>query len=166
MTLAATDLSRRNFLTGRARTAPPPLRPPWTREEAIASACTGCGACIDACPEAILSPGSNGRPMLSFAENECTFCRACADACPEPVFLEANERAFAHVAAIEESCFAKTGVHCQSCGDACPETAIRFRPRLGGAPVPEIEAGRCTGCGACAAICPAHAIIMNTPETA
>ncbi|MXN63920.1 ferredoxin-type protein NapF [Stappia sp. GBMRC 2046] len=163
--MAAPDISRRNFLTGRARTAPPPLRPPWTREETITSACTGCGACIDACPEAILSPDSRGRPVISFADRECTFCRACAQACPEPVFLDASERAFAHVAAIEESCFAKTGVHCQSCGDACPEAAIRFRPRIGGAPLPEIEAAQCTGCGACAAICPANAVSMRAAES-
>jgi ferredoxin-type protein NapF len=165
MTVAAppssASLSRRNFLTGRRTDEVLPLRPPWTTPESIAGACTACGGCIAACPQSILTPGSDGRPVLSFAERECTFCGRCADACAEPVFGETAGPAFTHVAAIGEACFASGGIHCQTCGDACPEAAIRFRPRVGGPPLPEIDAATCSGCGACLAVCPADAVTVQ-----
>ncbi len=67
------------------------------------------------------------------------------------------------VAAIGDACLAGAGIHCQSCGDACPEAAIRFRPRLGGPPLPEVAPDRCTGCGDCAAVCPADAVTLQPP---
>ena len=163
---SAASLSRRKFLSGRLRNAPAPLRPPWTDETSILDACTACGACVGACPQGILAAGADGRPVLSFAENECTFCGACAEACPEPVFASLDTRAFAHVVAIGTSCLAGKGIHCQTCGDTCPEGAIRFRPRIGGPPLPELRADACTGCGACIAACPAEAISARPLETA
>ena len=79
-------------------------------------------------------------------------------ACPEPVFSADPPRRFPHVAAISESCFAKSGIACQSCRDACPEQAIRFSPRIGGPFVPELDEDACSGCGACISVCPAGAI--------
>mgnify|MGYP001562511357 CR=1 FL=1 len=152
------DLGRRNFLTGRnVPLQPEGLRPPWSRAASVTAACSGCGACVPACPQHIIALDAGGRPILSFATSECRFCGACADACPEPVF-DRLFPAFAHVAAIGSDCFAKRGIVCQSCGDACPESAIRFRARLGGPALPEIAADRCNGCGACIAACPAQAI--------
>lgn len=159
----AIDLGRRSFLTGRYRAAPDSIRPPWSREASVAAACTGCGACVPACPQHIIALGPDGRPSLSFAAAECSFCGACAEACPEPVF-DRTEAAFEHVALIGAACFAGRGIVCQSCGDACPETAIRFRPRLGGPAPPEVSAERCSGCGACVATCPASAVSMGAPR--
>jgi ferredoxin-type protein NapF len=62
---------------------------------------------------------------------------------------------------IGSSCIAFNNVVCRSCGDACGETAIRFSPRLGGAALPELIAGRCTGCGVCIPACPASAITLS-----
>ncbi len=159
----AIDLGRRSFLTGRYRTPPDRIRPPWSREASIAAACTGCGACVPACPQHIIALDPDGRPSLNFAAAECSFCGACAEACPEPVF-DRTAAAFAHVAVIGSNCFAGRGIICQSCGDACPEAAIRFRPRLGGPALPELSADRCSGCGACAATCPASAVTMSVPR--
>lgn len=68
-----------------------------------------------------------------------------------------------HVAAIAESCLARRDIHCQTCGDSCPEAAIRFRPRLGGPPLPDVRAEACTGCGDCLPVCPAGAISIAAP---
>ncbi len=155
------DLGRRGFLTGRLAPSPGAVRPPWTSAGSLASGCTGCGACIDACPQAIVRMGPGRWPQIDFSRNECTFCGKCAEACPEPVFDRALP-AFPHVVAIGEACFAARGVVCQSCGDACPEGAIRFRPRLGGPALPSLDADRCNSCGACIATCPAGAIAVGT----
>lgn len=162
MATGTPDLGRRGFLTGRLAPARDAVQPPWTRIEKLAAACTGCGACIDACPQAIFRMGPGRWPQIDFSRSECTFCGKCAEACPEPVFDRALP-AFPHVVAIGEACFAARGVVCQSCGDACPEGAIRFRPRLGGPALPELAADRCTSCGACVSTCPADAIAVAVP---
>jgi ferredoxin-type protein NapF len=145
--------SRRHILTGHPR---PPFRPSPPRVTAASlAACTGCGACVDACPQHILTI-AEGRVAVDFSGGACTFCAACADACREPVFAAAP--VMSHAVAITNVCLARIGVACMTCRDACPEAAIRFRPRIGGPFLPEILAGACTGCGACIATCPADAI--------
>lgn len=62
---------------------------------------------------------------------------------------------------IAGSCIAFGNAVCRSCGDACEAGAIRFRPRLGGAAVPEVDAAKCTACGACVAPCPVAAITLT-----
>lgn len=68
------------------------------------------------------------------------------------------------VAGIGGDCLARAGIHCRSCGDACPEAAIRFRPRLGAPPLPEVGPARCTGCGACVEVCPAGAVSLGAGD--
>lgn len=157
--------SRRGLMFGSKAEPASPVRPPWSREASIARHCTGCGDCAAACPEEIIRLDERSRPVVSFAERECTFCGACVAACAVPVFtVDEAGPAFDHRVRIEAACLAMRDVVCQACGDACPEAAIRFRPRLGGPPRPEVLGDRCTGCGACVGICPVDAVAVAAAE--
>ena len=162
--MGAPSLSRRAFLRGAPPAAPPPLRPPWALDEpAFLSACTTCGDCVAACPEAVLVAAADGRPVFDPGQGECTFCEACVTACePHALDLSRVAPAWRLKAAIASTCLALNGVTCLSCRDACGETAIRFRPALGGAR-PELDPERCTGCGACVSPCPVSAIALAAP---
>ena len=157
------SLARRAFLRGGKRPAPEP-RPPWTGSDFV-DTCVRCNDCIDACPEGILQKGDGGFPRIAFERDGCTFCEACARACDEPVFDLARE-AFQWRAAIRENCLTNAGIHCQSCQDACEPEAISFQYSVGHVPRPQVETDRCTGCGACVAVCPQEAIDLIVPEEA
>lgn len=42
--------------------------------------CTGCGACVDACPVAALALIEGQAALV--APKACTYCTACEDLCP------------------------------------------------------------------------------------
>lgn len=139
------------------------MRPPWAlAEEAFIDRCTRCGDCLKACPTGILAAGDGGYPSVDFKHGECTFCGDCAQAC-QPKAILRNEEAptWPYRAHIAPSCLAERRIECRVCGDYCADNAIRFSPQLGACPIPEIDANRCTGCGACSAPCPANAIAIG-----
>ncbi|NMG35747.1 ferredoxin-type protein NapF [Azoarcus sp. TTM-91] len=160
-------MSRRTLLrTPGAREGTSPLRPPWALAEAsFIELCTRCDACITACPTGVLRRGGGGFPITDFSLGACTFCGACVAACAAPSRPQALRRQegvppWARVAAIGDGCLSRRGIECRVCGEACEAAAIRFRPRLGGVALPELDAGRCSACGACQAPCPGSAIEM------
>lgn len=156
-------VSRRAFLRGRLQSVHTEPRPPWAVGAiAFEQGCTRCGACVEACPQAILKPGDGGFPRVDFGVAGCTFCGDCATAC-EPRVLRPTDGGppWALRPLVGEACLPRLGVECRVCGEACEADAIRFRPRLGGAPVPEVLTDACTGCGGCVAPCPAGAITME-----
>lgn len=154
------DLSRRSFFRGRPRPRTE-LRPPWAlQENAFIDHCTRCNDCVKACPTQIIVIGDGGYPTVDFSLGECTFCGDCVSRCQPKalVRLEPEQAAWTYKATIGEDCLPRQGVECRVCGDFCDARAIRFPPRLGGSPLPEIDAETCTGCGACVAPCPVTAI--------
>jgi ferredoxin-type protein NapF len=154
--------TRRDFLTGRLQETNRLPFPPGATGRTIKD-CTGCGACLDACPEKIIVFQS-GRPGVDFQQGECTFCGLCAERCPERVFPPDNPRQFFHHAVIGDDCLAMNFVDCQACRDVCPTATIRFRPRIGGPFLPELDADACTGCGACISVCPSSCISTHDRE--
>ncbi|WP_261196097.1 ferredoxin-type protein NapF [Pseudoruegeria sp. SHC-113] len=162
-----TDLGRRSLLMGRVAEAgrSRAVRPPWATEASVSAGCTSCGACMEACPEAILLADPDGQPFVDFSETACTFCGACAVACEADVFAPAGpdgtrpqSEAFAHVVTLSNACLMTSGVECRLCADHCDARALRFDYAIRPAGGIRLEAEACTGCGACIAPCPTSAI--------
>lgn len=174
MSGASFDRSRRAFLFGadaetQVDTA---FRPPWALRDVFADLCTGCGDCISACPEGIVTLDAAQRAVVDFRRGSglCSFCGACAEICPEPVFVAPALRAATPPwdlrVTIGADCLTQDGVMCQTCKDACGDGAIRFVYAAGRIPEPKVDLDRCTGCGACVAPCPAAAIEIHRIEAA
>ncbi len=159
----ANPSSRRNFLFGRFSKPKGSLRPPWALfEDDFLQACTRCGDCTLACPTHIITDREAGYPIIDFAEGECTFCGDCVTACKSGALVRhEGELPWAIRAAIGEDCLARQGIECRVCGEQCATDAIRFPLQGGGIPLPGIETGRCTGCGACVGTCPTRAITLR-----
>ena len=153
------DVSRRRFLGARAP-GPAPFRPPWSLSEPLfLDRCTRCDDCVKACPTGLLLRAQGGFPEADFSAAACTLCGDCARACATgAIGRDTSLQAWSFGIAISEGCLAAQGVDCRVCGELCDTAAIRFRPRIGGAPLPEVDNTLCTGCGACIAPCPVTAI--------
>lgn len=159
---AAPDPKRRSLLPG-ARSVLRPLRPPWALGEAdFLDACTACGACVEHCPERVLSAGAGRYPVFDPRQGECTFCGACESACPSDA-LDRSRDAWDLTAFAGDACLPRQGVVCSSCRDACPEQAVRF-PLHDRLPTPVVDADCCTGCGACVAVCPVSAMTLKPQQ--
>ena len=49
--------------------------------------CTGCGTCVDECPQEAISLNDDDIAVVN--EDECTDCGMCVDACPtEAISIE------------------------------------------------------------------------------
>lgn len=149
----ASSLTRRALLTGRRQNQ---VSPPGFLGEKP-ELCRDCAICAEHCPTSIIVTSEYG-PRVDFARGECTFCGECRTHCPSGDALFAPVARFPHIIDIGEACLPRGGVDCQACRDACPTSAIRFRPRLGGPFLPELDASACTGCGACVVVCPVNAV--------
>ncbi|OXY82813.1 ferredoxin-type protein NapF [Oceanimonas doudoroffii] len=153
------DLSRRRWLKGGPGADRLTQSLPWAVDRALFSdGCSRCGDCLKACPEHIITHADGGFPAVDFTLGECTFCGDCVRACSEPLFNPTTETPWRQHAVLKNTCLAHRGVHCRSCEDGCGPAAIRFRPRLGGVSVPELNREVCNGCGGCVAACPVGAI--------
>ena len=168
MTEAA--VSRRQFLRGDVRGRRARIRPPWALPEAAFTAqCTRCDDCVTACPDSLIVHGSGGYPELDFGRGGCDFCGKCAAACRAGAFqavAAGSLGAWFHRAAIDARCLSARGVVCRTCGDHCETKAIRFRLATAGRSFAQVDLARCTGCGACMAVCPVVAVTMQVPAPA
>lgn len=147
------------------------FRPPWSLDEPLfVETCDRCGDCINACPTSIIEKGRGGFPVINFQKGECEFCGDCVMRCHNGALqrqaMEAEQSPWSLTAVITDSCLAMNGVVCRTCGEQCDERAIRFRPRVGGVSIPELDSEACSGCGACVAPCPVKAVTIQTSSVA
>lgn len=156
--MSPTQPSRRNFLKGQMRGSDKAvLRPPRAASD-FAALCEGCWDCAKACPENIIVPGEDRRPVVDFSRGACTFCGDCAEACPTGALDPDNPLIWNWKAEVASDCLSLKGVTCRTCEDMCEAQAIRFKLGLGGTASPIVDTDLCTGCGSCSKACPVNAV--------
>ena len=130
--------------------------------------CTGCQACISACPNGIIRPaameyGIDGMflPVIGFDHHFCAFdCNICTTVCPNgairPLKLEEKKQVQLGVAKFHiDRCIPNTnGTDCGACDEHCPTKAVSMVPYGDGLRIPEVNPEICLGCGGCEYVCP------------
>ena len=96
-----------------------------------ATACTGCGACVDLCPRHVIKLVGEGEASI-----------AAYVACMNTMGGRRTR------GVCSAGC-----IGCSKCVKACPTGAISVEHGLA-----RVEAGACTGCGACIEACPTGAL--------
>lgn len=149
------------------------IRPPGAVEPRLFTIlCCRCGSCIKACPTGILKPNSDFSeplvwmtPVASFKKGYCLeTCNLCSRVCSSGAITQfstdTKRRLYMGTAEIDLGrCYLSNNRECNKCKESCPYSAISFIRQdnlLNTLPV--IEIGRCVGCGACEAVCPAECI--------
>ena len=150
------------------------LRPPGSQPNApFLASCCRCGSCTRACPAHIITPSTDLSaplgllaPRLDFSQGYCLpACNACGQACPtgaiRPFSAADKPRMVIGTAFINlEGCVLTQGGECDRCKAVCPYEAVTIAGSLFSAE-PHIITDHCTGCGACAVVCPPQVISIR-----
>ncbi|MBS3957448.1 MAG: RnfABCDGE type electron transport complex subunit B [Clostridiales bacterium] len=123
--------------------------------------CFGYGDCVAACPFNAITIDARGLPVIDL--DRCTGCELCVRECPRgparllemvpedgPVVIRCNSHD--RPKARKDYCV-KCCIACKKCERACPADAIHVIDLLA-----VVSFERCTGCGACVAVCPQQCI--------
>ena len=157
-------VTRRQFLRADVSGNRAALRPPWAIQEwRFREKCTGCKDCIRACPEKILVEAGDNYPMVNFVLGECTFCGACVQSCETGALSDRGniQEPWQAIAYVESHCLVKAGSWCSVCVEECEHEAISISSDIGRAPILQVNADKCTGCGACVGPCPVAALVVK-----
>ena len=128
--------------------------------------CTGCGACVAACPKNTIEVldldidlyvacrnSHRGKQVIEVCEVGCISCGICAKSCPF--------EAITMVDGIPKIDYSKCR-ECRICMDKCPRnTIVRTKPIKRA----KIIADKCIGCTLCAKSCPFGAIEGELKQT-
>jgi ferredoxin-type protein NapF len=157
------DLSKRRlFRRPSEKSIDTQQRMPWVHDQnTFTNDCTRCGQCVEVCETNIIIKGDGGFPSVDFTKGECTFCEKCSDVCPESLFDLDVVPTWRHKVTMSDDCLATKSVECRSCAELCEPMAITFQLTIGNVAQPKLDKDKCTGCGACVAICPTSAISMK-----
>ena len=137
--------------------------------------CTGCQLCVTACPNGVLTTGTDLlhglQPTMSYENGHCRpECHACSDVCPagairplgathEEKMSRKSSLKIGRAVWIQDNCLPLTeGIKCGNCARHCPSGAITMVPSnpddKQSPMVPSVDDERCIGCGACEHLCP------------
>ena len=147
------------------------IMPPGAgRLEHFKQNCTGCYACVAACPGDVIKPatfeyGPDGilLPTLKYNGHFCGYeCNACSNACPSgalsPLTLKEKKRtAIGKAIYMAGKCIVfQAETDCGACDEHCPTKAITMVPVPGKSFLyyPKLNRDLCIGCGGCEYICP------------
>lgn len=151
-----------------------PVYPPGvTSLRRFITHCTGCAACISACPARVLRPSAPGlntfsstlHPVMDYDNSYCRYnCNICTRTCPTgaltPLNLDIKQATPIGLASVNS----RLCIGCGKCASFCPRKAITMTAQANGGRIPAVDPTLCNGCGACQYICPAapdRAIIIN-----
>ncbi len=125
--------------------------------------CTGCGVCVNDCPQFILALENasqevhircnnldRGKAAMDVCPQACISCSLCVKACPEQAISMTAYKNGGSLPKID-------GVKCVQCGlcvEKCPRKCIFICPPVNGAP-PTVDQNKSTGCAACG-LCGEH----------
>ena len=143
--------------------------------------CTACNLCVAKCPSKVLRPatleyGLAGvmMPVMDFTRGYCEKeCTLCGEVCPTGAIrrLTKEEKSTTQIGRAElvpdwqTRCLAFTeGWRCAVCARHCRYGAVKVvKETVEGREVrlPKVDAAKCVGCGACAHVCPAHALAVQ-----
>ncbi len=138
--------------------------------EHLKNHCTACQACVEACPNRIISPafGEYGTanlmlPVIHYKKQFCGFnCNICSNVCPngalKPLSVEEKRKVqIGRVEFIAKNCIVfKHKTDCGACDEHCPTKAITMKEWKGrpGLYFPTVNPDMCIGCGGCEYVCP------------
>ncbi|MBN1278116.1 MAG: 4Fe-4S dicluster domain-containing protein [Bacteroidales bacterium] len=158
----------------------PLIRPPGSvPEDTFNTLCIRCGNCIRSCPTKILFHDINTSRLISFMTPEVRFnkgycledCNLCSMVCPSGSIslfdTKDKKQIIMGKAEIElDKCWLSDNRECNRCQISCRYDALAIGTgEIGKEALPVIDPELCTGCGACAVICPPGAIKINPVET-
>lgn len=124
-------------------------RPPQALPEALfLHQCSGCGACVSACPMGIISLVDN-RACVQIEYADCDGCLKCTAACTTEALHPGISVDTGLRPQLAAQCLGRRGNSCRQCATACPQQAIVFDD----ANQPQLEEARCNGCGICKLTC-------------
>jgi len=154
----------------------PFIRPPGSvAEDTFNTLCIRCGNCIRSCPTKILHQQIDASRIMCFMTPEVRFtkgycleeCNLCSKVCPSGSISlfspEDKKHIIMGMAEIElDKCWLSNNRECNRCLVSCRYDALCIGSgEEGSQALPHIDPELCTGCGACAVICPPEAIKMK-----
>jgi ferredoxin len=150
------------------------IRPPGSVSAGLFNVlCIRCGNCIKACPTKIISQRTEISNLIAWMTPEVTFqsngycledCNLCSRVCPSGAItlfdINAKSQLKMGIALIHpEKCLLTEFSECDRCKAACSYEAMDIVSYgMAGQMIPVVDTDKCTGCGACAAICPPQTI--------
>lgn len=153
-----------------------PLRPPGAvAEHTFTTLCARCGNCVRTCPTNILHPDFMPptpigllAPTVTFDNGYCLDdCARCGEACSTGAIAHLsvamkNKRPIGLAHINTEACLLTHEIECNICISVCKWKAIvdAFSKETYSVTL-RVDKNQCNGCGACIAVCPPRAIVVE-----